>query len=357
MPEIRESDVKSTVDKLLEVARAQGLTIIEAPAGTMEADANKVGKPVDPKGLPRDVQEAVQAATQQMDDTFTARRYEQIKAAKVAEESDIAKLAPEKQAEVIKSMLSMVADDAAAKAQVMKIADAMGIRVDETRPAPAAQLPEPAKPTPPEAAKPVEPVSAAGQTIHRCPNCTWPIAVDPIEVTDDDKTRWLRSILGGTPFVKEYPLMGGMFKLVFRTRTVATNVKIYDQLAREIKEGKIVSSELSTGISLYNFRARKLQFAASIKSASGLAVDLPEVPGKEDMLKLPLQPEVKAMVEKRFAAGDHAVAIWHDALFSVWTEHTYMMAFKEFETFERTCLRLVEASNCPDFWQGIAAAV
>jgi hypothetical protein len=363
MAEPQETDVKNAVAKMLEAAKAQGLTILEGPANLPSGDIGKVTREVDATQLPKEIQEAADAALQGMDEQYVARRTEQIKATKLAEGSDIGSLSPQKQAEVIKGMLSMVADDKAAREQVLKVAATLGIIVDDANPVqapPQAVEAAPApSPTPPAAPAPkAEPdkVVTSEKAMTHCPNCTWPLSEPPVEVTNDDKTRWLRSILGGLPFVKEYPLMGGRFILTFRTRTVTTNSQIYDQLAREIREGKIVSSELVTGISLYNFRARKLQFAASLMSASGLALNLPEVQSEEEMLKLPLRPEVKTAVKKRFAAGDNAIAIYNEAIFAHWGEHVYMMAFKEFELFERLCLRLVEASNSPDFWQGTDVA-
>ena len=45
------------------------------------------------------------------------------------------------------------------------------------------------------------------------------IEAEPFDVSDEDKKKYIRSLLGQEPFTKVYDLFGGTLKVAFRTRT------------------------------------------------------------------------------------------------------------------------------------------
>ena len=78
------------------------------------------------------------------------------------------------------------------------------------------------------------PVDASAQL---CPNCSWDQSQrEVVEVTEEDKEMWLKHLLSGTRFIKEYRLFGNRVMVVLRGRTVAEQDLIMQQLGDDQKK-------------------------------------------------------------------------------------------------------------------------
>lgn len=67
--------------------------------------------------------------------------------------------------------------------------------------------------------------------ITKCPHCGWDASNKELTVvTEQDKTDFIQSILGGIRFKKVYELYGGRLKITFRTLTTAESDMAYKQL-------------------------------------------------------------------------------------------------------------------------------
>lgn len=215
--------------------------------------------------------------------------------------------------------------------------------------------PEAVKPPEVPAATPEAPTTSEPETIdtsHTCANCGFNSKSEPIEATEEDRKIWIESVLGGKPFTKTYPLFNGKFHVTFRSRTVNDNDMIFDQLAQEIKDGRI-SSVLAN--EAYHLRLRKLQMtAALLRFEPGKAVGLPHVCSSEATNMYP--PKIKSVTNpkdptiKEQVVTDNTVAIAHEVIFGGWNEILYMAVFRVHWHFEQLVYRLVQNSMNPGFW-------
>ncbi len=92
-----------------------------------------------------------------------------------------------------------------------------GVAADPPPAAPGGSGPNVPAPTehptqPPEAAQPPPPTPP-----KPCTHCGMDPTTDPTEVTDDDRTEFVKAVLTGTAFAREFSLFGGAVKVRFRT--------------------------------------------------------------------------------------------------------------------------------------------
>ena len=266
----------------------------------------------------------------------------EMKPAVVPVPTDIRSLSPEKQAAVfafIRSMKEPTFDTTEVTLPPLDLDDAPQIdQVAESRKFEIAAVKMSENPVASvEVKAPV--LTEAINTI--CPNCQWNHSQDPTEVTQADKTNYLRCVLGGQPFTKTYKLFGNKFEVTFRTRPLDVQNLINEQLIMENKDGRIPSAPANLAPITHNMRMRRLNLAAAILNMKGLTADLPELNTQAavDKYKSRMEPNVHNVV----SAADRA-------LFGKWSESLYSAIFKQFNTFENLCYRLNEAAASSDFW-------
>lgn len=94
-----------------------------------------------------------------------------------------------------------------------------------------------------------------------CNRCGWPTGESVnVEPTREDVKDFLRSIMGGEVFKKEYKLFGGSLAVVFRTRTGAEETAIKACLRRMIRDGDILQQHDMIG------HSRRMNFVCSLES-------------------------------------------------------------------------------------------
>lgn len=101
----------------------------------------------------------------------------------------------------------------------------------------------PAAPPQPEPEAPEE--AASESQLHLCPQCGHDQSkTDVVEPQLEDKQMWLRHILGGERFTRAYPLFGGSLIIRLRSRSVAEEDLITEQLKldRQFRETDFVET-------------------------------------------------------------------------------------------------------------------
>lgn len=107
----------------------------------------------------------------------------------------------------------------------------------EAAPAPTKEKPD----TSPEAGV-VPPIDLAKQCPAFCPRCDWDMRQDyDVKIDDVDKENFLATILGGTRFKKEYAILNGRYKLVFRSLLADENKRIHRQLVNDKNNNEFFS--------------------------------------------------------------------------------------------------------------------
>lgn len=190
--------------------------------------------------------------------------------------------------------------------------------------------------------KPVELITQAKEP-YICPNCSWDYSQKPAEITQEDKYNWLRATLGNKAFEKTYDLFGGKLTVTFRSRSMAVQGLISDQLKIYNSNGTIPSHPANISMLSHNIYLRRLNLAAGLVNITNSPIErLPEL-DTEEALRL----------YGKFVSKDLNITGAADkALFGKWSEALYTAVFHQFLTFNLLCDRLVEAATSPDFWQG-----
>lgn len=100
---------------------------------------------------------------------------------------------------------------------------------------------------------------------------------DP-RITEDDRNAFMRHILGGNRFIKEYSYHGGAAVIRLQSRTVAENDMVYDLMAADIRAGVISSTATSVDylLRIYRYYLASSLIAMEVKSDVGKTVFRPE---------------------------------------------------------------------------------
>jgi len=177
--------------------------------------------------------------------------------------------------------------------------------------------------------------------VHFCRNCGWRQGEDPIEITDEDKANWLRSVLGDVPFIKAYSLFGGKIIATFRARTVEESGIIQDQIQLDMNNGKFPKGSQEYYLLAVNNRLRRLNCAVSFINVTGGNKFFPlltSAEGQKLFLSSPTETSAESALQVKFKG-------WSSPLFDALYKTSCM--------FDILCLRLAEASNSENFWVGI----
>jgi hypothetical protein len=201
---------------------------------------------------------------------------------------------------------------------------------------------EPAAPAPPAAVSPAEmPLAPLAPILPFCPRCGWDMRQKfEVEITDRDKEDFLATMLGNSRFRKEYELMGGKLKVVFRSVLAEENKLIYRQLLIDQQESR-VSSEAEWVNQLMDYR-----LVCSLESiTTGKGIPLAILPELKDVVfeadkKRPLATPLEAQLAE----------LNKTSLSQEVTRRLINLHLRQFQ-------RLVEAMEAmtlePSFWEGI----
>jgi len=217
-----------------------------------------------------------------------------------------------------------------------------------TEPRPASQ-PQPQAPEPAAS----ETVATPGQQLEQllpvnlqCKRCGWPTD-QPFEVapTEDDKSRFVISVLGGTSFQKEYELFAGKATLRLRSLTVAEVTAINMQLGYMVRNG-IITGQLEYALHNMLFR-------------TSLGVEFLGV-GAVIIFQLPPEIVVAAI---RKPTPEDAESVGHPTRLSTYmkeftdalkTETTVRIVSSTYRNFQRLIELLEAMTDSENFWKGIS---
>lgn len=297
-------------------------------------------------------------------------------------------LPPEKQAELLATMTSIVNNENAQKARASQpsstipgasAADAAVYQAidafkksqttveTESVVVPPAKLPtqetvyqapklqaKPAAPTTPPPAPQVNTseTGATKATLMTCPHCAWDLSMPDIDEPDQEtKLAFLHCLLGQKPFMKAYPLFGGQVAVTFRTLTTKELDIVYKQVHTEVVEGKLKGQDdVYEAINRY----RVMLQTASIKTVKTLEIniDLPEGYSQQ------ANPHVDGFWVKRdqedsFAPDETGLpAIAEYMLTHVFkTESLLRVTSVACNQFNRTVSKLEGMADNSDFWK------
>lgn len=178
------------------------------------------------------------------------------------------------------------------------------------------------------------PVARAGldhQT--HCPQCSWeltqPVVAEP---TRDDKLMFLQALLGHRRFYYDKRLLGGHIQVRFRSLTSLEVDAIYQQIAADVKAGKLEGQiGLAFAVSAYRM-ALSLDSVRFLGAGGGQVCNVPELGGDQTVESITTYVNSQAL---QAAALRNAVS-------------------SEYAKFSRLLERLEANADSPDFWQGIA---
>lgn len=156
-----------------------------------------------------------------------------------------------------------------------------------------------------------------------CPHCLRDAASSVNMPSDDDKRAWLRSILGGTSFVKQYSIFGGQGQLSFRSLTVSDRDDIAKQLQSELQSGELPGGNSDAAARLVQARALNLRMAVSILIDGSAA----------RAAYTPREAYIRNIASR--------------------SEDFYAVARQLFIEFESLCINLRLGASSPNFWKGI----
>lgn len=184
--------------------------------------------------------------------------------------------------------------------------------------------------------------SELGRHPDNCPRCSWP-STKTIEVTPSktDMQDFLRCVLAGTTWSKEYSFFGNSVRVKFRTRTELEDNALFLSV-RSMAGSVQVQDETS-----FIYAINRLQFLSSVESITTFPHDDSDEPS---VLAIPrLHDRVKARPEDKIRADAVLMEMFADVPGAVLK--SFKPAYNEFQA-------LVElmTGRCqdPDFWRGIA---
>jgi len=110
-----------------------------------------------------------------------------------------------------------------------------------------------------------KPGDEAKEPVTHCPACGCDIYANAAIIpTDEEKTRWLRHMLGEERFSSEFELLGGRVTVKFRTRLTKENDEIFNQLGDDISNGLIPEAP-AFGSPAYIARMQRFMFVCSLE--------------------------------------------------------------------------------------------
>lgn len=182
---------------------------------------------------------------------------------------------------------------------------------------------------------------AGHNVLKHCPNCDFDLAkTDPVEPTREDKLNFLVALEGMTRFRKEYPLLDGNYRVIFRQPTTAESHTVFEQLSSEFQDGTLTEQ------GAYFAQVLNYRLVLSLE-----AIETPKgrraVPLLEDVVvdaPKPGAPKKTALPELYAYLRESVLP--NEAMFHI--------VIKAFQDFQRIVDRMEANWNNPDFYKGIS---
>jgi hypothetical protein len=175
-----------------------------------------------------------------------------------------------------------------------------------------------------------------------CPACGCTLVDNKVEVTYEEKTKWLRHILGEAKFTKDYSMFGGRIRVRFRSRSMAENDAIFNQLTEDIRNEKIPEAPAFASPA-YVTTMYRYMLAVSLEKLEKRSPDgkAPSIQVYPDMTNLPLAKD-----------GDtrSAVTRMHDDTIVGMDEGFVAALMATHRRFENLVSELIRHGEDPDFW-------
>ena len=175
-----------------------------------------------------------------------------------------------------------------------------------------------------------------------CPRCGWDVVRrDKDTVTEEDKKRFVRSVLGNKRYTKDFEFLGGAMKVIFRSVKPNEMDVILKQLRADTAAGKVVGeAEYLVYYSRYMLSCSLQSISTEEEGQSFVSVDdiLSTDAGaayKEDE-NATILPALYADLAKKWQEGLHAIL---------------MVALRQ---FEKEYDVLIHRAYMPDFWNATA---
>lgn len=205
-----------------------------------------------------------------------------------------------------------------------------GIRIGETVEVP---------PEPPKSDKPEAPPEPSG----KCEHCQRDVRQvrSEMQPSDDDKRRFRRYLQGEPRFVKEYELLGGSVRAVFRSRHTRETEAIFATLTELLSKNELGPGP-AYGNPAYHLRMDRLMLAATLEK-----VELQSEEGQPARLLLfdPLSPN---SADRPTSA--QVLAVEAAAMDKLDNEALFSMLLGRLRHFEQLVGTLISRSTDPDFW-------
>ena len=184
---------------------------------------------------------------------------------------------------------------------------------------------------------------AAQETvIEACPACGCELNVKgDVLPTDDDKTRWLRHVLGEDRFRWEASLFDGLLEITFRTRLTCENDVILTKLSREVASGKVPSTaNYASPAYITALHTYMMLFSIERIAKQGEETDVQEYPAvTTEKYNLKDSNDSLSYID---TARDTILGRMNEGMMGV-----LMQAHRRFEAVVGVLLR---RSSDPDFW-------
>ena len=174
-----------------------------------------------------------------------------------------------------------------------------------------------------------------------CPRCSWDMRREfDVEITDEDKEAFIAITLGNERFKKTFELMGGKYKVQFRSLLAEENTIIHHQLLIDQRDGHFLS-DTEWFLRMFEYRLACSMGAVTIDSK--LVADIPELDTVSDKTELPNKgddPKKPAVTRLREYA---LVGVLRN-------EVTRRLVGNQFRMFQRLCETLEAMALEPNFW-------
>jgi hypothetical protein len=189
-----------------------------------------------------------------------------------------------------------------------------------------------------------EPLPASPAIEPFCPRCNWDMRLKfDNDVTQEDKEVFIAITLGGERFKKAYELLGGRYRVHFRSLMAEENTEIHHQLLLDQKAGDFLND------TEWFLRFFEYRLACSIEKI--VINDKPEiiVPELDDVAgrELPNESDISS-------ASDLVRLRKYVLASTLKNEVTRRIVGTQFRQFQRLYETLEAMALEPNFWQGIA---
>ena len=244
---------------------------------------------------------------------------------------DLETLSQEKQAEVertINSMLQQTAGSTLPAPPPPPVASPEAALVDPSVLAFKNLTEQPATP----AAAPEAPPAAKQQ----CQHCGWEVtAPDDLVIEPTDKLVYVQAILGGQRFIKQYPLFGGQIQVTFRMLTVEETQLISKQTDQDARSGRL---EL---VSQYLGRWTEYALAAALQRINGHGVTHT------------FKPVLEAGIQYDEKPGETVLQAYRDYIQKnvLRVDGLYRATALAFQNFMAITSKMADRAQDPSFWQ------